>query len=137
MHYLLDTNICIYIKNNRPAEVLKKFSTLPTGSVGMSVVTYGELCFGASKSTKPNEAMLILQSLTYSIPVLSLDAQTGVVYGEIRQCLKASGRLIGNNDLWIAAHALASDLTLITNNVAEFERVPNLKLENWVSNTKL
>ena len=130
--YLLDTNICIYIKNHRPAEVLARFSKLPPGKVAMSTITYGELCFGAEKSSKPRETRRILEHLIALIPVLPLDATASMHYGKIRQSLQASGKSIGNNDLWIAAHALAGKLILVTNNVAEFKRVPGLKVENWV-----
>ena len=130
--YLLDTNICIYIKNHRPAEVLARFSKLPPGKVAMPAITYGELCFGAEKSSKPKETRRILEHLIALIPVLPLDAATSMHYGKIRQSLQASGKSIGNNDLWIAAHALAGKLILMTNNVAEFKRVPGLKVENWV-----
>lgn len=130
--YLLDTNICIYVKNHRPPEVLARFSKLPPGKVAMSAITYGELCFGAEKSSKPKETRKILEHLIALIPVLPLDATASLHYGNIRQSLQASGKSIGNNDLWIAAHALAGKLILVTNNVAEFKRVPGLKLENWV-----
>lgn len=130
--YLLDTNICIYIKNHRPPEVLARFSKLPPGKVAMSAITYGELCFGAEKSSKPKEVRQILEHLISLIPVLPLDENASLHYGKIRQHLQASGKPIGNNDLWVAAHALAGKLILLTNNVAEFERVPGLKVENWV-----
>lgn len=130
--YLLDTSICIYIKNHRPAEVLARFTKLPPGKVAMSAITYGELCFGAEKSSKPKETRHILEQLIGLIPVLSLDEIVSTHYGKIRQHLQASGKPIGNNDLWIASHALAHKLILVTNNVAEFERVPGLRVENWV-----
>lgn len=131
--YLLDTNICIYIKNHRPPEVLARFTKLPPGKVAMSAITYGELCFGAEKSIKRKESQRILEQLVALIPVLPLDESVSIHYGKIRQHLQAGGKLIGNNDLWIASHALASKLILVTNNAAEFERVPGLRIENWVS----
>ena len=131
--YLLATNICLYIKNHRPAEVLARFSKLPPGKVAMSAITYGELCFGAEKSSKPKESRHILEHLVALIPVLPLDETVSTHYGKIRQHLQARGKPIGNNDLWIAAHALANKLILVTNNVAEFERVPGLRVENWVA----
>jgi tRNA(fMet)-specific endonuclease VapC len=130
--YLLDTNICIYIKNHRPPEVLARFSKLPPGKVAMSAITYGELCFGAEKSSKPKEVRQILEHLTALIPVLPLDEHVSAHYGKIRQQLQIKGKPIGNNDLWIAAHALAGKLILVTNNEKEFKRVPGLKVENWV-----
>lgn len=131
--YLLDTNICIYIKNHRPPEVLARFAKLPPGKVAMSAITCGELYFGAMKSSKPKESQRILEQLVALIPVLPLDESVSIHYGKIRQHLQAGGKLIGNNDLWIASHALASKLILVTNNAAEFERVPGLRIENWVS----
>lgn len=130
--YLLDTNICIYIKNHRPAEVLARFSKLPPGKVAMSAITYGELCFGAEKSIKPKETHNILDHLAALIPVLPLDESVSTHYGKIRQHLQACCKPIGNNDLWIASHALANKLILVTNNEVEFERVPGLRVENWV-----
>lgn len=130
--YLLDTNICIYIKNHRPAEVLARFAKLPPGKVAMSTITYGELCFGAEKSSKSKESRGILEHLITLIPVLALDETVSVHYGKIRQHLQVSGKPIGNNDLWIASHALAKKLILVTNNMVEFERVPGLRVENWV-----
>lgn len=130
--YLLDTNICIYIKNHRPVEVLARFSKLPPGKVAMSVITYGELCFGAEKSSKPKETRHILEQVIAQIPVLPLDETVSAHYGKIRLHLQVSGKPIGNNDLWIASHALANKLILVTNNVAEFQRVPGLRVENWV-----
>ena len=99
----------------------------------MSAITYGELCFGAEKSSKPKESRHILEQLIALIPVLPLDETVSIHYGKIRQHLQAKGKPIGNNDLWIAAHALANTLILVTNNVAEFERVPGLRVENWVN----
>jgi tRNA(fMet)-specific endonuclease VapC len=98
--YLLDTNICIYIAKQRPPSLAKRFAQLATGSVGMSLITFGELRYGA-----------------------------------IRAYLERAGTPIGNNDLWIAAHALALDVTLVSNNTREFERVPKLKLDNWVEHS--
>lgn len=133
LRYLLDTNICIYIKNQRPAEVHARFSRMQPGSVAMSTVTFGELCFGAEKSNKPKESKSVLDQLIHLIPVLPMDADVSVQYGKIRHRLQSTGQPIGNNDLWIAAHALASKLILVTNNVAEFKRVAGLKIENWVN----
>jgi tRNA(fMet)-specific endonuclease VapC len=130
--YMLDTNICVYIKNNRPAEVLARFSKLPPGKVVMSVITHGELCFGAQKSAKLKETQQILEHLVALIPALPLDESVSIQYGKLRQHLQAGGTPIGNNDLWIAAHALAKKLILVTNNLSEFKRVPGLRVENWV-----
>ena len=89
-------------------------------------------CGVAKKISKSRETRQILEHLIALIPVLPLDATASTHYGKIRQSLQARGKPIGNNDLWIAAHALAGKLNLVTNNVAEFKRVPGLKVENWV-----
>lgn len=136
LKYLLDTNICIYIKNHRPPEVLARFSKLSPGRVAMSAITYGELYYGAEKSSKARESKQILAQLTALIPVLPLDDSVSIQYGKIRQSLQSSGKLIGNNDLWISAHVLAGKLILVTNNVTEFERVPGLRVENWVDSRR-
>ena len=129
---LLDTNICIYIAKNRPREVLARFRRLQPGDVGMSAVTYGELSYGARKSRFSGEAVEALRELAFMIPVLPLDAQAGSRYGEIRAALEKEGRVIGNNDLWIGAHALSLGVPLVTNNEREFLRIPGLRVQNWV-----
>ena len=132
LRYLLDTNICIYIAKNRPDSVLKRFRQLSVGEVAMSAITHGELCYGACKSRRREDAQKALRELGTMIPVLPISSQVGDRYGEIRSELEHAGRLIGNNDLWIAAHALALGVALVTNNSREFARVTGLVVENWV-----
>jgi len=113
--------------------VLHKFEQIEMGEMGMSLITYGELIFGAQKSHAPKQAIFILEELANLIPPISLSTETGRQYGEIRNYLEKKGTPIGNNDLWIAAHALTLGVTLVTNNVKEFSRVQKLKVENWVT----
>jgi len=129
--FLLDTNICTYIRQKRPAEILRRFRRLHPGEAALSVITYGELFYGASKSAQRIEALGRLRELISLLPALPLPETAGETYGTIRAHLEARGEMIGNNDLWIAAHALASNLTLVTNNEREFRRVRGLKLQNW------
>ncbi|MBJ6126302.1 type II toxin-antitoxin system tRNA(fMet)-specific endonuclease VapC [Microvirga splendida] len=129
--YLLDTNICIYIRRERPQAVLNRFKVLPPGSTAISVITYGELTYGVRKSLEPRKAMMILEELTALIPVLPLAVDVAEAYGAIRADLAARGELIGNNDLWIAAHARSLEVILVTNNEKEFQRVDGLTIENW------
>jgi tRNA(fMet)-specific endonuclease VapC len=129
--YLLDTDICIYIRSNRPAKILTRFEKLSTGEAAISVVTYGELAYGAAKSAQPERAALGLERVIAQLPVLPLPTEAGRAYGLIRAALAPKGWLIGPNDLWIAAHALAQGLVLVTNNEREFRRVKELKIENW------
>ncbi|HSS99847.1 MAG TPA: type II toxin-antitoxin system VapC family toxin [Terriglobales bacterium] len=129
--YLLDTNICIYIRQQRPEPVLRRFRKLRRGEAALSVITYGELIYGAAKSTQSDAALEKLRELFHWLPPLSLPESAGEVYGTVRHELASKGAMIGNNDLWIAAHAIASQLTLVTNNEKEFRRVPGLKVQNW------
>lgn len=132
LRYLLDTNILIYLANRRSDAVAARFARSRPGEIAMSCVTYGELRYGAEKSARREEVLAILERLAERVAVLPLDAAASAEYGRIRRELEAAGRSLGNNDTWIAAHALAEKLVLVTNNEREFARVPGLKLENWV-----
>jgi len=131
--YLLDTNICIYIRRRRPIEVLNRFLQMEAGETVLSVITYGELVYGMVKQQSPPapQAVEQLEEFTSLIGVMPLPDEAGQKYGEIRANLETQGRTIGSNDLWIAAHALSMNLILVTNNEREFRRVSALKIENW------
>ena len=131
VRYLLDTNICIYIRQSRPEGVLRRFRKLRPGEAALSVITYGELLYGAAKSAQRTAALERLRELVRLLPALALPENAGETYGSIRAELESRGEMIGNNDLWIAAHALAAGLVLVTNNEKEFRRVRGLKLQNW------
>jgi tRNA(fMet)-specific endonuclease VapC len=133
VRYLLDTNICIYIRQNRPPVVGQRFRALPADSASISVITYGELRYGVERSGARDRALQLLLELATLLPVAPLPALAGAAYGEIRALLSRQGKIISNNDLWIAAHARTAGLTLVTNNEREFSRVPGLKVENWAS----
>ena len=129
--YLLDTNICIYIRRKKPEEVLQRFRTLRLGEAVLSVITFGELVYGAEKSVQREAALELLRELAQVLPVQGLPQTAAESYGTIRAELERKGEMIGNNDLWIAAHAKAASLTLVTNNEREFRRVRGLKVQNW------
>ena len=129
--YLLDTHICAYVQRRRPAVVLERFSTLNAGDAAISVVTYGELLYGAEKSERRSQIMRALEEFVALVEVLSLPGEAAACYGAIRVALERKGETIGNNDLWIAAHAKAANLILVTNNEREFRRVSGLRIENW------
>ncbi len=129
--YLLDTNICIYIRQKRPEEVLRRFRKLRAGEAVLSVITYGELLYGAAKSEHRVAALERLRELVLLLPALALPESAAETYGTIRAELESKSEMIGNNDLWIAAHAVAAGLTLVTNNEKEFRRVRGLKVQNW------
>jgi tRNA(fMet)-specific endonuclease VapC len=129
--FLLDTNICIYIRRRRPPEILRRFQKLKLGEAAISTVTYGELIYGAEKSAQREAAMKLLDELVGLLPVLPLPVNAARTYGAVRAELEARGQTIGNNDLWIAAHAKAAELILVTNNEREFQRVSGLSIQNW------
>jgi tRNA(fMet)-specific endonuclease VapC len=129
--YLLDTNICIYIRQERPEQVLRRFLKLRPGEAVLSVITYGELLYGAAKRAQRTAALERLRGLVRLLPAMALPESAAETYGAMRAELESKGEMIGNNDLWIAAHALAAGLTLVTNNEKEFRRVRGLKVQNW------
>ena len=131
--FMLDTNICIYIQRQKPKEVLIRFQKLKPGDAAISVITWGELLYGAEKSQKSKMALQLLEEFKTFVPVLALPENAGKTYAEIRAALETKGKLIGNNDLWIAAHAKAAGLTIVTNNEREFKRVKGLKIQNWAN----
>lgn len=133
LRYLLDTNILIYLmKHNQPA-VRAHFESHDAGLLGMSIITLGELFFGAEKSHSRELALASITRLVNTIAVYDLPAEAASHYGQIRARLAAKGQIIGNNDLWLAAHARAQGLVLVTNNEREFNRVEGLRVENWIN----
>ena len=128
--FLLDSHICIFAMKRRTPALLRRLDQRATTSA-ISVVAYGELAFGEAMSVRREESAAHLAALLETLQVLPLPLEAARRYAEIRAQLQRIGQPIGSNDLWIAAHALADDLTLVTNNEREFERVPGLRVENW------
>lgn len=132
-HYLLDSNMVIYFRQKRSEAIMRRFAQLRPGEAAISVIAYGELLYGAMKSSAPSSAVERLHNLIQELWPLPLPESAGETYGRIRADLEARGEMIGNNDLWIAAHAVAAGLTLVTNNEKEFRRVRGLKIQNWAA----
>jgi tRNA(fMet)-specific endonuclease VapC len=128
--YLLDTDICIYIINARPAQVLARFKRERLGGVGVSSVTAAELAYGVAKSASEKNRRA-LEMFFAPLEILPFDESAIWHYGQLRAALEKSGQPIGAMDTLIAAHALGVDAILVTNNLREFGRVPGLRLENW------
>ncbi len=131
MNYLLDTNICIYIMNKRPAKVIKRFKQYELGEIGLSTVTLSELKYGVAKSTNRKLNLQRLYEFINPLQILAYDEKASDAYGDIRHELEKFGQPIGPLDTLIAAHALSRDLVLVTNNDREFSRIEKLKVENW------
>jgi tRNA(fMet)-specific endonuclease VapC len=132
LRYLLDTNIVIYVLKRRPIEVLPKFNA-NADRMAISSITLAELMHGAEKSQRVNENLLAIEDFCSRLEVLPYGAKAAQHYGAIRATLEKFGQPIGVNDLHIAGHARSEGLVLVTNNVLEFERVPALEIENWVT----
>jgi len=133
MKYLIDTNICIYVINKRPPEVVQRFKNVATGDIGISSITVSELQYGVSKSARQKKNQQRLDEFLLPFEILPYDELASKYYGDIRAQLENQGAIIGALDLLIAAHALSRNLMLVTNNGGEFSRIKNLKIENWVS----
>jgi tRNA(fMet)-specific endonuclease VapC len=131
LKYLLDTNIVIYVIKRRPVEVLGLFNE-NAGRMAISSITLSELFHGAEKSDRVAQNLAVVEEFSSLLEVLPYTSRASQHYGSIRAALEKAGRPIGVNDLHIAAHARCEGLTLVTNNLAEFERVPGLLTENWV-----
>ena len=131
MRYMLDTNTVVYAKDARPETVLERFQRYSPGDLCISSITLAELEYGVCNSSRPEQNRLALMLFLSNIEVMPFDSDAARSYGEIRFDLKTKGKLIGANDLLIAAHARALGYTLITDNTKEFERVEGLLLDNW------
>ena len=134
MKYLLDPNICIYIINEKPKKVLRKFEQYPVDEFAISSITHAELQYGVAKSKHKTKNQEALDEFLLPLTILPFHGK-GLVerYGRIRAFLESTGKTIGPLDTLIAAHALSLNLTIVSNNIDEFSRNPNLKCENWVS----
>jgi len=129
--YLLDTNIVIYVLKRRPKEVLEIFNR-NASRMAISSITLSELIYEAEKSSNVDKNLEAIEEFVSHLDVLPYDAKASQHYGQIKATLEKRGEIIGENDIHIAAHAISQGLILVTNNLREFKRVPNLALENWV-----
>jgi tRNA(fMet)-specific endonuclease VapC len=132
VQYLLDTNIVIYVIKQRPLAALETFNR-HQGHMAVSSITVGELIHGAEKSQYPARNLNVVEDFFSRLALLPYTVEAAYHYGNIRAALEQSGQTIGINDLHIAAHARSQGLTLVSNNLREFERVAGLRLENWVN----
>jgi len=133
MKYLLDTNICIYIVKRKPAEVFQRFNLFDPGDICISSITYAELQYGVHKSSNPTRNEQALIQFVTPLEILDFDYKAAREYGYVRSGLEKEGTPIGPLDTLIAAHCISLDLVLVTNNLKEFQRIPRLKIENWVN----
>jgi len=128
--YLLDSDICIYVINERPKRVLDRFLKVEPGEIGVSSITAAELAFGVTKSGSQRNRDA-LEAFLLPLAMVDFDQTAALAYGEIRSLLEGKGQVIGPLDMLIAAQAKCLGVTLVTNNQREFRRVPELVVENW------
>ncbi|WP_027820797.1 type II toxin-antitoxin system VapC family toxin [Paraburkholderia bannensis] len=129
--FMLDTNMCIYLMKNQPEQVARRFAQCYVGDVVMSAITFAELEFGVTMSAHRAREQRNLAALIEDIPVAPFDSAAAVAYGPIRQATRE--RKKDHLDKLIAAHAVALDTVLVTNNERDFEQYPGLKLANWLN----
>lgn len=131
LKYLLDTNIVIYVIKRRPLAVLDVFNR-QQGRMAVSAITVAELIHGAEKSQFPARNLAVVEDFFSRLTILPYSAEAAYHYGSMRAILEKEGQPIGVNDLHIAGHARSLGLTLVSNNLREFARIPSLLLENWI-----
>jgi len=131
LKFMLDTNIAIYVIKRRPLEAMDHFNR-HTGQLCFSTISQAELLHGVEKSAQPERNLAAVEDFCSRLTVLDYGQKAAGHYGDIRADLERKGTPIGVNDLHIAGHARSEGLTVVTNNLREFERVEGLRLEKWV-----
>jgi tRNA(fMet)-specific endonuclease VapC len=131
LQYMLDTNICIYVIKNYPAELRERFNQ-HADQMCISAMTLSELSFGAAKSSRRAENLHAIEQFVALLEILPFTAKAAVHFGQLRAELERAGRPVGAYDMLIAAHARAEGLVVVTNNLREFRRIAGLRTENWI-----
>jgi tRNA(fMet)-specific endonuclease VapC len=131
LRYMLDTNICIYVIKNRPAPLRERFNDL-ADQLCISVITLAEMVYGAEKSARPHENLAIVEQFCARLDVLPFAERAASHYGQLWVDLERAGQPVGIHDMMIGGHARSEGLTVVTNNLREFQRMPGLRFENWL-----
>lgn len=132
MKFLLDTDTFSVAAREGSAALHKRLEGESLDNLALSVITVGEIEFGLAKRMPPARIAARIAAMRQSFRVLAVNEAAAAAYGRLRQSLHSQGISIGPNDLWIAAHALSENLTVVTGNVREYIRVPGLRVENWL-----
>ncbi|MDR0684136.1 MAG: type II toxin-antitoxin system VapC family toxin [Spirochaetaceae bacterium] len=130
--YLLDTNICIYIANKHPLEILNRLEKYQASEIKISSITVAEMEYGASESTYRERNREALMNFLSPFEIINFDSMDAEIYGIIRAELERNGNIIGPYDMQLAAQALRADYVFVTNNIREFKKIKKLKIENWI-----
>ena len=131
LRYMLDTNICIYVIKNRPEGLRERFNRL-ADQLCISAVTLAEIIYGAEKSARQIENIKVVEQFAARLDVLPFGERAATHYGQIRADLERAGHPIGLHDMMIGGHARSEGLTLVSNNVREFQHIEGLRVDNWV-----
>ena len=131
MRYMLDTNICIYLIKQKPEKVLRHFKAHSVGDIGISSFTLADLRYGVERSQQVQKNRQALEEFTLPLEIAAFDEAAGEGYGRVRAGLEQAGTPVGSMDMLIGAHALSLGVTLVTNNLREFEKIKNLKVVDW------
>ena len=131
LRYMLDTNICIYVIKNRPAQLRQRFNQL-ADQLCVSVITLAELIYGAEKSARVQQNLEVVEQFRGRLEVLPFMERAANHYGQLWAELDRAGQRIGIHDMMIGSPARSEGLTVVTNNVREFQRMPGLRFENWL-----
>lgn len=132
MTYLLDTDTCSFLMRQTSAMLEQRFAQVASNAVAMSVITRGELLTGLARKPGATQLAVRIERLCVAVPALELPIDAAHHYAQLRAHLESKGTPIGGNEMWIAAHALATNRTLVTHNTREFKRIKGLKVEDWV-----
>lgn len=133
MKYMLDTNICIGLIRQKPQKLIRRLTRCEPGEVGVSSITIAELAHGANKSDQIEQNLSALDQFLLPIEIAYFDQPASAAYGIVRAYLEREGKTIGSMDMLIGAHALSLGVVLVTNNTDEFQRIPKLKIEDWMA----
>ena len=131
LEYMLDTNICIYVIKNRPAALRERFDQCAE-ALCISTITLGELFYGVERSTGHSQNLRAVEDFAARLEVIPFLAKAAAHFGQIRAEFARLGTLCDAYDMLIAAHARSEGLTLVTNNTREFQRIPALRIDNWI-----
>ena len=139
MEYLFDTNICIYLINNKSEYLMDRVERNGIEKIGISSITIAELEYGIAKSNSTHKEENRIALLEFLLPFkfIDFDQSDAYEYGRIRQDLQSRGKIIGNMDILIGSQAVSRELILVTNNEKEFKRIENLKIENWIEEQEI
>jgi tRNA(fMet)-specific endonuclease VapC len=133
MKYMLDTNICIDMIRQKSQALIKRLVACIPGEVVVSTITIAELAHAVQNSNRVKQNMAALEQFLLPLEIVNFDQHASVAYGNIRAALERTGNIIGAMDMLIGAHALSLKVTLVTNNINEFQHIPNLQLEDWTA----